>query len=157
MNKPKTKDLILVGVQFLLLALYAFPFQIIKLTVFHFITLFGFALAIIGVLVLLLAILQLNKNLTPFPTPLEDGSLIETGLYKYIRHPIYTGIMMLTFGFGLYQASLWKIIISLVLLILFYIKSTYEERLLSAKFPLYDSYVLKTSRFFPFSFSKTKK
>ena len=157
MKKPKAKDLILVGVQFILLVLYAFPFQIMKLTKIGSISLIGFTLTIIGVLVLLISMVQLNKNLTPFPTPLDDGSLIETGLYKHIRHPIYTGILMLTFGFGLFQASFWKIFISLVLWALFYIKSTYEERLLLAKFPTYESYALKTSRFFPIPFIKNRK
>lgn len=74
-----------------------------------------------------LAILQLNKNLTPFPTPKEDGTLIQNGVYKFIRHPIYTGIILIAIGFGLFHQSLWEIFIGIVLWVLFYFKSSYEE------------------------------
>jgi protein-S-isoprenylcysteine O-methyltransferase Ste14 len=108
----------------------------------------GAFVSISGFLIILLAILQLNKNLTPFPTPKENGELISTGLYKYIRHPIYTGIFLASIGIAFYTGSYWQLAIAIILLILFYFKSTYEESLLIQKYKDYEAYIKKTRRFF---------
>jgi protein-S-isoprenylcysteine O-methyltransferase Ste14 len=63
----------------------------------------------LGLIILLVALLQVNKNLTPFPTQLSEGTHIKTGLYKLVRHPIYSGIILAAIGFGLFQESFWKI------------------------------------------------
>ncbi|MBK9985333.1 MAG: isoprenylcysteine carboxylmethyltransferase family protein [Saprospiraceae bacterium] len=150
MTRPATKDILFVSGQLLLFILYvvplfSFPFHIN--TVIRYISLI---LAIFGVLIMGLAILQLNKNLTPFPTPKEDGTLIQNGVYKFIRHPIYTGIILIAIGFGLFHQSLWEIFIGIVLWVLFYFKSSYEEKLLSKHFLNYTAYTKTTGRFFPF-------
>lgn len=108
----------------------------------------GAFVSFLGFFIILLAILQLNKNLTPFPTPKEKGELISTGLYKYIRHPIYTGIFLASLGIAFYNSIYWQLVISIILLILFYFKSKYEESLLIEKYSDYESYIKKTRRFF---------
>ncbi|MBK5193648.1 MAG: isoprenylcysteine carboxylmethyltransferase family protein, partial [Flavobacteriaceae bacterium] len=77
------------------------------------------------------------------------SELIITGLYKWIRHPIYSGILLLAFSFALYQNSGFKILISFFMLILFYFKTGYEEKQLSLKFPEYKNYKMNTGRFLP--------
>ncbi len=109
----------------------------------------GLLIAVFGGMIIILALLQLNKNLSPFPTPKEAATLLQNGLYKYMRHPIYTGIMLFLVGYGVYQNSLYKLLISLLLVILFYLKSNYEEQRLEQKFPDYKLYKNKTGRFFP--------
>jgi protein-S-isoprenylcysteine O-methyltransferase Ste14 len=109
----------------------------------------GLVTLIIGVLTVAIALLQLNINLSPFPSPKSNSSLIKTGLYKFIRHPIYTGIILTTFGYGLYTDSFYKILISIGLYILFYFKSEYEEERLTKKFTDYKIYKKSTGRFFP--------
>jgi protein-S-isoprenylcysteine O-methyltransferase Ste14 len=109
----------------------------------------GLTIAVFGGIIITLALLQLNKNLSPFPTPKECSSLLQNGLYKYSRHPIYSGIILLFLGYSLYQNSGYKLLISLLLVILFYFKSNYEEQRLEQKFPDYKHYRSKTGRFFP--------
>lgn len=149
-NKIKRKDFIFVGVQFILLTIFFTPFFKISFQSLIFLKYPGAVISIMGFLIILIAIIQLNKNLTPFPTPKEGGSLIKTGLYKYIRHPIYTGIFLATIGLGLFNNSLWQICIAVTLLILFYFKSSYEESLLTEKYAEYKKYKETTNRFFPF-------
>jgi len=110
---------------------------------------FGLAIAVFGGIIITLALLQLNKNLSPFPTPKESSSLLQSGLYKFIRHPIYTGIILLFSGYSVYQNSVYKLLVSVVLVILFYLKSIYEEERLEQTFPDYKNYKTKTGRFFP--------
>lgn len=151
MKHRAKKDVWFVSIQLLLFILYFIPFFTIALNLNILLTYTGLAIAVLGFLVIIVAILQLNKNLTPFPTPIDRGTLIQTGLYKFVRHPIYSGIILGAFGFGIYQESLWKMSIGLVLWVLFYFKSGYEETLLLKHYPEYESYRTQTSRFFPFN------
>jgi protein-S-isoprenylcysteine O-methyltransferase Ste14 len=109
----------------------------------------GMLLTATGSMVLIFALVQLNKNLTPFPSPKESGKLVQTGLYKYIRHPIYSGILLLATGISFYYCSVWKLTITGLLVILFYFKSVYEEVLLSKKYIEYVKYKENTGRFLP--------
>ncbi len=150
MKAPASKDILFVSIQLLLfIAYFSSKFQF-SFQTNHFIKYSFLLLSFLGLLVIVLAILQLNRNLTPFPTPKKDGTLIQTGLYKFVRHPIYSGIILAAMGFGLYQGNLWKVSIGIILWVLFYFKSKYEENLLSNQFPDYKSYKKSTNRFFPF-------
>jgi protein-S-isoprenylcysteine O-methyltransferase Ste14 len=144
----KLKDYLFVSIQFLLF--FGFIFDVnwsLKSSIYIQNT--GLFIAIIGLFIGLVALLQLNKNLSPFPTPKNTASLLQIGLYKYMRHPIYTGIILLFSGYSVYQNSFYKLGISFLLVILFYFKSNYEELRLEQKFSDYKIYKSKTNRFFP--------
>ncbi|MDP1815617.1 MAG: methyltransferase [Leadbetterella sp.] len=106
-------------------------------------------LSIFGFIIVLIALFDLDKSLTAFPTPKNNSELITSGLYKYVRHPIYTGILLTVFGYSIYSASIPRLIISLLLLILFYFKTHYEAYKLSQKYPDYSAYKARTGRFIP--------
>lgn len=144
----RLKDKVLVSIQFVLFGCYAIDFDW-SLGFSLFFKFIGLAVAIIGLIISLLAVLQLNKNLSPFPTPKEKAVLLENGLYKFVRHPIYSGLLLLFYGYGIYVDSIYKLLISSLLLVLFYFKTNYEERLLEIKFQDYSLYKLKVGRFFP--------
>jgi protein-S-isoprenylcysteine O-methyltransferase Ste14 len=148
MGSIKRLDFIYVTIQFVLLTIFFVPLIQDTFQSFFIIKYLGAIVSFLGFLIILLAILQLNKNLTPFPTPKENGELISTGLYKYIRHPIYTGIFLASLGIAFYNSTYWQLVISIILLILFYFKSKYEESLLIEKYSDYELYIKKTRRFF---------
>lgn len=127
---------------FIPINLTEFPIPILLTAVSLVLLLMGFAMAVI-------AIFQLSKKLSPFPSPAKNAVLQTRGVYKLSRHPIYTGLFLMTLAFGIMTGSLWKILFSVVLLAFFYVKSNYEEELLSEKFQEYGSYQKKTGRFFP--------
>ncbi|CAM3938398.1 isoprenylcysteine carboxylmethyltransferase family protein [Flavobacterium branchiophilum] len=137
----------MVSIQFLLFGLYAFDvlphFKAPKTLIDM-----GLILTVFGVLVVLMAVLQLNTSLTIFPTPKSHSTLLSKGVFKYSRHPIYSGILMLTVGNAISQTSYYKLIISELLVVLFYFKSQYEEQQLAKKFPEYQDYQKKVRRFF---------
>ncbi len=147
-NKIKRKDVLLVTIQFVLLTIFYIPFIPDTFQIPIVLKYTGAIISIFGFLIILIAILQLNKNLTPFPTPKDEGTLINTGLYKYIRHPIYSGIFLAAIGISFYTGSYWQLSISFILLILFYFKSMYEESLLIEKYKDYKDYMKRTRRFF---------
>ncbi|MCM4160685.1 isoprenylcysteine carboxylmethyltransferase family protein [Antarcticibacterium flavum] len=143
------KDIIFVGIQFLLFAAYLFEVPHWSLNLPSNVDLVHLGLAIAGIVIILVAMLQLNKNLSPFPTPKKNSALVTTGLFQYFRHPIYTGIMITAIFFGLYLNSGYKLMIAVLLIILFYFKSNYEEQGLEDKFPGYKGYKASTGRFWP--------
>jgi len=148
MSRIKRLDIIYVSIQFILLAIFFVPIIPTSFQLFSFVKYIGAIISLLGFVVILVAILQLNKNLTPFPTPKERGELINTGLYKFVRHPIYSGIFLGSFGISLYTGSYWQLGIAIALLILFYFKSKYEESMLIEKFKDYGAYKKGTHRFF---------
>lgn len=147
--KRKRTDYILVGLQLLLFALFVFNFRLTAFSIPQWFRVPAIVLSGLGVFIFSLSILQLNKNLSPFPTPRTGSKLVQSGLYKYVRHPIYTGIIFSFFGFALYSQSVYRILISLLLYVLFYIKSKYEERQLLHRYDNYSSYKKRTGRFLP--------
>ncbi len=149
MKIPARKDLLFVSIQLLLFVIYMYPLADFFFHPHIILQYIALGFSIIGLLVIAVAILQLDKNLTPFPSPKKDGTLIQTGLYKFIRHPIYSGIIFTSLNFGLYNGSSWKIGVGFALWILFYFKSRYEEYLLTSQFPGYEDYRKRTYRFFP--------
>ena len=105
-------------------------------------------LGIIGVLV---CAASLRSSLTVVPIPKEDGQLSTTGLYRYVRHPMYSSVIIFALGIGLNSGSLIKYLLVLFLYLLFYAKSVYEERYLKLKYPGYEDYAKRIPRFIPFT------
>lgn len=145
----KIKDIIYVSIQFILFASYLFEVKKLRFDLPGFIDFIMLPIIAAGIAIIAISLLQLNKNLSPFPSPKENSELITTGLFSKIRHPIYSGILLLAFSFAFYQNSGFKILISFFLLILFYFKTGYEEKQLSLKFPEYKNYKKTAGRFFP--------
>jgi len=110
----------------------------------------GCILIFAGVILGATGAISLGKNLTPLPTPKKNAKLVITGAYRLVRHPIYSGIIFCSFGFGLWQHSFMTIVYALLLLVFFDIKSRYEERLLHEMFSEYDAYRKRVRKLIPF-------
>jgi len=102
----------------------------------------GFALALKGVL-------DLGSGLTPFPRPMEGSRLVDCGAYGLVRHPIYGGLIIGAFGWGLMTASLAALFGTAVLWLFFDLKSRREEGWLAEKFDAYPAYRARTRRLIP--------
>jgi protein-S-isoprenylcysteine O-methyltransferase Ste14 len=141
------KDLVLVTIQIVLFLLFAFAGS--GYAVNFWLSLSAFLLTFGGIIICGVSLLQLGSNLTPVPTPKKNGQLVETGIYKYIRHPIYTGLILTVAGIAVYNLSYPRMIITAIILFFFLYKSRYEESLLIEKYPGYTEYMKKTGRLFP--------
>ncbi|MFO7533864.1 MAG: isoprenylcysteine carboxylmethyltransferase family protein [Candidatus Limnocylindrales bacterium] len=109
----------------------------------------GLAAMVGGALLLGRGLLDLGRNLTPVPRPREDAQLVETGIYALVRHPIYGGIIVTAFGWGLLAASPLTLALALVVAVFFDLKSRREEAWLAAHYAGYRTYVSRTRRFVP--------
>lgn len=145
------KDLIFVLIQFVLFALYFIDFELLGFSLMlpHWTDFIAIAIGFIGIVIITFGIINLNENLTPFPTPKKNSSLISSGIYAYIRHPIYSGILIGLAAYAIYSGSIERVVITIVLGIVLYFKSNFEERLLIKRFPNYEAYKKQTGRFIP--------
>jgi protein-S-isoprenylcysteine O-methyltransferase Ste14 len=88
-----------------------------------------------------------NFNITPDLKP--NGQLIKRGPYRWIRHPMYSAILLVTLSLVLTEFSWWRLGFWLTLLVNLLIKLTYEEHLLSQRFATYTAYQKRTKRLLP--------
>ena len=114
----------------------------------------GILLMVIGSIFLLSSRYQLNKHSYGGGSLSEEKeqTLLTQGMFKYIRHPIYAGGLMITIGLELAFRSL--IILSLHTLIFFVIfrdRMQREETVLLGKFGTeYQEYITRTKRLIPY-------
>ncbi len=91
----------------------------------------------------------LGRNLTPFPKPIEGGELVTNGPYAWVRHPIYTGLILGTLGWALLRANLIGVGLAAALFIFFDLKSRWEERWLVEAYPGYAQYQRRVRKLIP--------
>jgi protein-S-isoprenylcysteine O-methyltransferase Ste14 len=114
-----------------------------------FFNLLGGAIALSGLLVVLKSFRDLGANLTPLPRPKAGGELVQTGLYQWVRHPLYCGLLLLLGGVAIALCSLPHLGLTLVLLLVLNAKANREEAWLNQRFPDYAIYQQQVSKLLP--------
>ncbi len=112
-------------------------------------SLIGLAAICIGGFVALRGGWDLRAGLSPFPRPIAGSPLVQTGAYRVIRHPIYSGLVLGAIGWGLVTGSAVAIVTAGLLFLLFAGKSRREEVWLVAAHPGYADYQRRTKRLIP--------
>ena len=102
-----------------------------------------------GSLLFISGILRLGANLSALPYPKPESTLIVTGPYRIVRHPMYSGAILIAFGWGLLIHSWLAIGTALVLFVFFDFKSRREEAWLKEKFPGYVTYQQRVRKLVP--------
>lgn len=90
----------------------------------------------------------LNFNITPDVK--VEGFLVQTGPYRFIRHPMYASLILIGIALVANDFSWLRLGILLVLVVDLVVKLSYEERLLTAHYPMYAAYTQETKRLIPF-------
>ena len=103
----------------------------------------GALLVFAGALVIALAGRALGSGFTPFPKPAEGAALVEDGPYAVVRHPVYSGGILVAAGIAL-ALSPWALAATAVLALLWALKANVEERLLTERYPAYADYCART-------------
>ncbi|MBC8047647.1 MAG: isoprenylcysteine carboxylmethyltransferase family protein, partial [Fimbriimonadaceae bacterium] len=99
----KAFDYFLVIIQLVLFAVYWWQPEKIAVFLPEIWKYTGMVLMGAGVLITLIAMLQLNKHITMLPSPTEQALLRTNGVFSIMRHPIYGGIIYFAIGFALYK------------------------------------------------------
>jgi len=142
---PSALSVTLVGIQFVLIGVIAFtgllwpPGWCLR------------GILAVGGVVGLWAIQVMGlRQVKVFPEVASRGKLIILGPYRWIRHPMYTSVLLVTLAWTLGNSLTYRIILWVGLLITLLIKLQYEERLLIERFPEYEAYRRQTKRLIPF-------
>ncbi len=109
----------------------------------------GPVLMFTGALLFARGLRDLGASLAAVPRPKPDARLIETGIYRRIRHPIYAGMVFSALGWALFSWSAIAILLAIALAVALDLKARLEERWLLARYPTYASYRLHSNRFLP--------
>ena len=109
----------------------------------------GVILLGLGGLIAMFGVLSLGRNLTAVPYPKDEANLVESGAYRYVRHPIYSGIIIGSLGWALSTNSLLTLFFSVVLFLFFDIKSRREEQWLVEKYENYPDYQRRVRKLIP--------
>lgn len=111
----------------------------------------GVAVYTIGLLTAITARVQLGDNWANIETGqvLQRQSVVAKGVYSYIRHPIYTGDLLLLLGLELSLNS-WLVLGVFFLAPIVLFQAVKEEKMLVQALSGYDAYCTRTKRFIPF-------
>ena len=107
--------------------------------------------AVTGLIVAMIARRTLAGNWSRAVAFKEDHELITTGLYHYVRHPIYTGVLLMILATALSVGTLSAGIGFVVIVLGLWFKLRAEEDLLTKHFPKeYLAYKDRTKALIPY-------
>jgi protein-S-isoprenylcysteine O-methyltransferase Ste14 len=109
----------------------------------------GGALILLGLAVGFRGVRDLDRSLSPLPRPSATAELVEHGVYRRVRHPIYTGVILAAVGWSIATMSPLALVLSALLAVLLDLKSRREEAWLRERFAGYAEYARRTKRFIP--------
>ncbi|MDH4192952.1 MAG: isoprenylcysteine carboxylmethyltransferase family protein [Nitrospirota bacterium] len=90
------------------------------------------------------------RQVKVFPEVASQGSLIVLGPYRWVRHPMYTSVLLVTLAWVLGSPLSYRVMLWMGLIMTLMVKLRYEERLLMERFPEYEAYRRQTKRLIPF-------
>jgi len=89
-------------------------------------------------------------NINIVPALKKNHDLVTTGIYSYIRHPMYASVILFCAVLLATQVNWMNSLVFVSLLIDLWLKLRHEERLLSERFPEYQDYHKRTKMIIPF-------
>lgn len=91
----------------------------------------------------------LGGNRTIFPRPNAGSELIQHGVYRLVRHPLYTSVTLLSLAWAAWWASWITLAAAVAQAVLLNFKARREETWLRERFPDYADYARRVRRFLP--------
>jgi protein-S-isoprenylcysteine O-methyltransferase Ste14 len=135
------------------LAISFWDFMVLQQSVYRFgwLNVIGLALFTPGIIIYLAARLTMGRFFSKRLNLIEGHKLVTHGVYKYVRHPSYTGSILFWLGLTLLFNSLLGFAAMLPLVILILIRIPFEEKMLINRFGLhYIEYVKRTKKLIPY-------
>ena len=113
----------------------------------------GDIFGVLGILIAIIARRTLSTNWSSTVELKKGHELITSGIYSYIRHPIYAGMMFIMLGTVLVFPTILEVIILILVYVTFIFRMIKEEELMGKTFSKeYSQYKKKTKMLIPFIF-----
>jgi protein-S-isoprenylcysteine O-methyltransferase Ste14 len=110
----------------------------------------GLTIGLAGAVLLVWASVLLGRLMLHEAAVRADHALIETGPYRFVRHPVYTGYLALLLGSGVASLNVCLLLLWPVSLLGILIQAASEEQVLRGRFGQdYERYVGRTGRLVP--------
>jgi len=113
---------------------------------------FAFPLWLIGAVIILWCFADFTFRGHGTPNPMDPPKeLVTTGVYRYVRNPIYVGTLTIIIGHFLWFKTIWMLAYAVVVFLIFHLFVTlYEEPTLKKKFgEVYENYRKSVPRWIP--------
>lgn len=111
----------------------------------------GLSISIIGAIIACSSRYKLGRNWSLSVQRKENHQLIQDGIYKFVRHPIYTGLLLLFIGNAIIVGDYRAIIAVLIVFVSLWLKLKKEEKLLTETFGTeYTEYKNHTKALIPY-------
>lgn len=143
--QPRLRSLILVSSQMILILLLVWGTPWTKMPVWSYLLL-GLSVALVT-----WAIWTMRKSkLRVTPEPDAMATLVTDGPYRFIRHPMYTSILLGSAGLLVHHFTWLRLGMAITLALVLVFKLTWEEEMLRARFPDYGEYMKRSKRILPY-------
>ncbi|GLC37382.1 hypothetical protein PLESTB_001593300 [Pleodorina starrii] len=103
-----------------------------------------------GLVFMATSFFNLGRNISPLPEPRKKHRLVVSGIYGYVRHPMYGGLLLAGFGLAVLTRNETRLAILALLWWVLENKVSAEEKALSIRYPEYAEYKAKVKKFLPF-------
>jgi protein-S-isoprenylcysteine O-methyltransferase Ste14 len=111
----------------------------------------GLSLIVIGYTIAIVAVVTLRRSYASTLVIREDHQLITHGIYRFTRHPVYLGVLMVSIGMPVFASSLVGLLTMSALIPIFLNRIRMEERMLTDEFgDAYRMYRKATSKLIPY-------
>lgn len=143
---PRISGHLLIAIQFSGMGLSVYPFNYSMHNPYYFLLISGIG-GILG-----MAALLYNRigNFRVYPEIKPGFKLITNGPYNYIRHPMYTSVILIMLGTSIYLNDPWNYLGLCMIVLSVTLKALKEEQLITREHPSYKEYISRTTRFIPF-------
>ena len=109
------------------------------------------AIQLVGLILGIAALLTVGvRNFSAFPAPREGIKLVTTGPFRFIRHPMYLAVLLVTAPISINAPTTSKVLLLVLLVIILIVKIKVEERLLTTRFSEYNRYQQTSWSLIPF-------
>jgi len=105
----------------------------------------------VGIAMIIAGLFELKSNASLFYLPIERNKLVTSGIFRFVRHPVYGGLLLLCIGLSITSQRWDKMVLSVVLGVVLDQVSDLEEGALLLEHPLaYRAFIGSRKKFVPF-------
>ena len=110
----------------------------------------GYIALIYGAVSAVAGVTTLGESFSPLPVPRKDASFVSTGIFRFVRHPFYAGLLFVALGFSIVSGNEFRLLVTALLYWMIDQTIKGEEKDLEETYPEYTAYKSQTAKLIPF-------